>query len=251
MPLLGEAWRTHAWSRVLDLGSGTGSNVRYLAPRLPGPQEWTLLDHNRDLLDRVDTPECAGTVQRVQGELENLGLVAIRHAHLVTGSALLDLVSEGWLGRSVEACRRGRCAVYFALTYDGEITWSRPDGVDRANDPDDTWIQDAVNLHQRRDKGLGPALGPTAATIADIILRRAGYRTWLMASPWHLGPDDAAVAHALVDGWASAALALDAQTNHHAQRVRAWARRRQQTIERSAYRLTVGHVDLLALPDER
>ena len=36
--------------RVLDLGSGTGSNLRYVAPRLRQSQEWLLVDRDHDLL---------------------------------------------------------------------------------------------------------------------------------------------------------------------------------------------------------
>ena len=36
--------------RVLDLGAGTGANLRYLAPRLGGKQDWRLLDNDDDLL---------------------------------------------------------------------------------------------------------------------------------------------------------------------------------------------------------
>ena len=50
LPVLAEEWRRRGWSRIVDLGSGTGSNARYLAPRLPGAQQWTLVDHDADLL---------------------------------------------------------------------------------------------------------------------------------------------------------------------------------------------------------
>ena len=36
--------------RILDLGAGTGSNCRYLAPRLGGDQRWWLLDADPQLL---------------------------------------------------------------------------------------------------------------------------------------------------------------------------------------------------------
>ena len=35
---------------VLDLATGTGSNLRYLAPRLGGLQQWVLADHDPALL---------------------------------------------------------------------------------------------------------------------------------------------------------------------------------------------------------
>ena len=47
------AWRRRGWSRVVDLGSGTGANLRYLAPRLPSGQRWTLVDHDPRHLDRL------------------------------------------------------------------------------------------------------------------------------------------------------------------------------------------------------
>ena len=36
--------------RGLDLGGGTGSNLRYLLPRLGAHQDWLLVDHDRRLL---------------------------------------------------------------------------------------------------------------------------------------------------------------------------------------------------------
>jgi ubiquinone/menaquinone biosynthesis C-methylase UbiE len=38
---------------VHDLGSGTGSMMRWLAPLLPGPQTWVLHDWNPALLDHA------------------------------------------------------------------------------------------------------------------------------------------------------------------------------------------------------
>ncbi len=38
---------------VLDLATGTGSNLRYLAARLPGRQRWLVVDRNSALLAHV------------------------------------------------------------------------------------------------------------------------------------------------------------------------------------------------------
>ena len=253
LPGLEEAWRSHGWSRILDLGTGTGSNLRYLSPRLPGMQEWTLLDHDSNLLARVDVLESPARLRRVQGGLADEGIEAVHDTHLVTGAALLDLVSETWLRRLVNACRSVSCGAYFVLTYNGEIQWSPSDGPGiRDHDADDSWVRNAVNAHQRGDKGLGSALGPTAGAMAESLFRKAGYQTWLVSSPWRLGRDDAELARALVDGWERAAAECTASApddgSAKAQRIRAWAAGRRRTIASRAFVLTVGHVDLLALP---
>ena len=53
-------WRARGASHVVDLGSGTGSNLRYLAPRLDPGQRWRLVDHDRELLRRAGAGQVAG-----------------------------------------------------------------------------------------------------------------------------------------------------------------------------------------------
>ena len=254
MSLLGRAWRAGGWSRIVDLGSGTGSNLRYLTPRLPGIRSWTLVDHDGELLARATVPGAAEAA-RVVGDLATAGLDAIgeSNADLVTGSALLDLVSKDWLGALVAACRESGSAALFALSYDGGIRWHAAEGDLRpADDPDDSLIRRSVNAHQRRDKGLGPALGPMAGLNAETAFRAAGFRAWLLPSPWRLGPGDAELARALVEGWEAAAVEQIGEASPagsaDADRVRSWAERRRATIDSGRFGLTVGHLDLLALP---
>ena len=243
-------WRARGWTRIVDLGSGTGSNLRYLAPRLPGPQQWTLIDHDADLLARAEAAGTTAEVRCVQGDLTEAGLPAVAQADLVTCSALLDLVTEDWLDRLARACRAAGCGAYLALTYDGAMQWSAAasgdDGPGGAGDPDDAAIREAVNAHQRRDRGPATALGPDAAAAAETLLRAVGYRTWRLPSPWRLGPAERALALALIDGWEEAALDLSPPPAE-ARRIRAWAWRRRRTAA-GRFGLAVGHQDVLALP---
>ena len=128
-----ETWRARGWSRVLDLGSGVGSNLRYLASRLPAGQGWVLVDHDPDhlrTLGHAGVPASVRSLRVVPGDLVHEGLAAIPHADLVTASALLDLVSEDWLRRVVDACADAGRGAHFALSYDGEIRWSADDNPD-------------------------------------------------------------------------------------------------------------------------
>ena len=243
LPLLAAAARAGRWSRVLDLGSGTGSNLRYLAPRLPKGQRWTLVDHDRTLLAQADPPDRVRSLDRVCGDLATEGIAAVGDSHLVTGSALLDLVSEKWLRALAGACRAAACGVLFAMTYDGRIEWDRAEAV--GPDPDDETVRQAVNAHQKRDKGLGPALGPSAGAVAQACFREAGYRTWFRPSPWQLGETDTALALTLVDGWERAAVEMRPESRR---KIGAWASRRREQLKSQVVSLTVGHVDMLALP---
>ena len=244
VPPLVRWWRARgARGRVVDLGSGTGSNLRWLAPRLGGAQEWTLVDHDADLLARA-VASGAGRVQgvvsltTVPGDLGGTGLDAVEGADLVTASALLDLVSAAWLARLAAACREAGCAALLALSWDGTLDWSSPD-------PDDGFLLHAVHAHQRRDKGMGRALGPEAGKDAEVMLSSYGLTTTVASSPWELGPADAALVRAMVDGLAAAAAE---QLPSEGARVAAWAERRRGALAAEGLGLRVGHLDLLALP---
>ena len=243
--------------RILDLGGGTGSNLRYVAPRIPVPQEWTLLDRDPALLEEAGCGEPSVRVRTVVGDLAFAGLGLVADSHLVTASALLDLVSRRWLTGLVASCRTHGCAVLFSLTYDGEIRWnpspgSRPSGptaseqTGGAPDPLDGLVREAVNEHQRREKGLGPALGPGAGRAAVELLRAAGYETCTAPSPWSLGTaGDALLAHRLVREWQAAAVEVRPAERQALQR---WAERKLRLIKAGSYGVRVGHLDILGLP---
>lgn len=238
---LQEWWAAGDAHSVLDLGAGTGSNLRYLAASLPGRQAWTLVDHDAHLLSHAGPPRPDIHLSTRREDLTTLVLEPGADVHLVTASAVLDLVSETWLTRLVQECARVGAAGFFSLTYDGRIDWSG------AADPMDERVREAVNEHQRGDKGFGPALGPEGAAAAEAAFRAAGYETRVADSPWVLGADDAELVRALVDGWATAAAELlaDEEAELHA-----WAARRADDVRLGRAHLTVGHGDLLALPPE-
>jgi trans-aconitate methyltransferase len=83
---------------ILDLGSGTGSNVRYLSPRLTGAQEWLLVDRDPALLLEVPDGTASCRIETLCRDLDTLDDAAIFAGRdLVTASALLDLVSARWI----------------------------------------------------------------------------------------------------------------------------------------------------------
>lgn len=233
--------------RCVDLGCGLGANAAWLAPRLPGPQHWRLVDHDPALLAEAgrrtltDAGGQAADTETLRADLTDDLTSLTRDAHLVTAAALLDLVSPAWIDHLVMTCRANNAAACFALTYDGHFTSETPD------DPDEHRVRTAFNHDQRRDKGFGPALGPEAALYAARAFREAGYRIHLGRSPWRLGPEAAALQRALIDGKAEAARNAAPEDQPAIDR---WAQRRHAAIGAGTAHLRVGHLDLFAAPAE-
>ena len=222
--------------RIVDLGSGTGSNVRSLSALMPQRQEWRLVDNDSALLATART-NVPVPVETYVADLQELDVALFAGRDLVTASALLDLVSESWLARFVQHCRLAGAAVLVVLNYDGRIECN-------PRDEDDEFVRRLVNLHQRTDKGFGAALGPDSGRRAEALLREAGYSVLRARSDWVLHPDQAELQRQLIAGWAGAAIEMSASD---AQRLRAWEGRRLAHVNAGDSRLVVGHDDVGAV----
>jgi hypothetical protein len=222
---------------IVDLGAGTGAACRRLSPRLPCPQRWTLIERDPALLAAGQVRLGPAATYQHLDLAHDLEAVADLRPDLITMSALLDLVAAAWVDRVVSLVLDLDAALYVALTYDGHVAWNPVD----ARDAD---VTAAVNRHQRLDKGFGPALGPAATGYLAQRLRAAGGEPGLANSAWHLGPDEALVQRLLLDGHA-AAVAMNAGDNDW---ITSWQARRHALIDAGTSAVTVGHNDLLFLP---
>ncbi len=221
--------------RVLDLACGTGSNLRYLAPRLGAAQTWTLIDHDPALLATLprEFAGCRVEVRRLDLALE-LGSIDFSSFDLVTSSALLDLVSESWLAALVRLCRETRTAVLFALSYNGHMSFEPAI-------KDDGTVHELFNRHQRTDKGFGPALGPDAANTTLALLEQAGYEVRADTTDWVLDDGQRALQAALIPGCAAAAADMSPGKKNA---ISAWCEQRLSAIAAGPARIRVGHQDI-------
>jgi SAM-dependent methyltransferase len=226
--------------RIVDLGTGTGSNVRYLARHLSGETHWLLVDRDPALLSEASRALKSLESLTVETREMNLGVLdasLFEGRDLVTASALLDLVSEKWLRALANACRAAGAAALFALTYNGQ---SRCDPVE----PEDAVICDLLNRHQKNnDKGFGRAAGPDAAAIAERCFAGAGYEVRREPSDWVLPPEAGELQRQLVDGWAEAAREIAPEQRAT---IDDWLQRRHAHVVARRSHVVVCHDDLAA-----
>jgi SAM-dependent methyltransferase len=232
---------------VHDLGCGTGSMARWLAPQLSGPQHWVMYDRDADLLARavVDVPPLTAdgsrvTVETRQRDITRLGQRDLTGASLITASALLDMLTAAEVERIARSCVEADCAALLTMSVTGRITLTPSDPLDDA-------ITAAFNEHQRRAGDEGRLLGPDAVGAAADMFARLGAEVVVRPSPWRLGGSDMALTTEWFKGWVSAACEqrpeLTAATH-------TYVGQRLADAAAGRLRVTVHHHDLLAVPRE-
>jgi SAM-dependent methyltransferase len=240
---------------IHDLGCGTGSMGRWLAPQLPGRQHWIFYDRDPDLLARAaaDLPERSGdgapvTVETRECDITRLTAadLARRGTHpgadhgepagLVTASALLDLLTADEVARIAAACVGAGYPALLTISVVGRVDLTPAD-------PLDAQIGAAFNAHQRRAVGGRRLLGPDAVDATVEAFSRLGAATVVRHSPWRLGGGHAALVADWFAGWLGAACE---QRPELAGPAAAYARRRRTETAAGQLGVVVHHRDLFA-----
>ncbi len=208
--------------RVLDLGGGLGSGARFLRRHAPG-LDVCVVDHDEALL----AVAAADGFDTLRADLRALDWPDVDGLHC---QALLDLVSWGWIDGFLARLARHPVPLLATLTVDGRVDF---DPVD----VDDAEVMAAFRAHQHLDRGFGSSPGPQAAQVLAKRLQVAGWDVAVERADWRIPASDAAMVSTMVAGIAEAAAEMCVQPA----RVHGWAARRRGAI-------TVGHLDLLALP---
>jgi SAM-dependent methyltransferase len=244
-----EGWRPIT---IVDLGCGTGSNLRATAPLLGPDQYWTLVDYDQALLDAAGerlTSWADGadkqdsrlilfkgakrlTVEFRRADIAgDLDTALGSNANLVTASAFFDLVSAEFIARFAAAVAKRKAAFFTVLTYDGDQRWTPEHDADDA-------MAEAFHAHQARDKGFGAAAGPDAPDVLGEAFTSAGYSVEEADSAWRLEEADAALIADLARGFAEA---VRETGQVDAKLIAEWTAITRTTA-------IVGHTDTLALP---
>lgn len=251
--------------RILDLGAGTGSLLRWLGHFMQRAQAWTLVDADADLLARafetiaeraeavgwaatwpgkktllVHGPEGAWRVEGLVTDLaEAPASLPLDRVDAVVSTALCDLVSRPWVETMAAACARRRLPFYAALNVTGRERFMPPH-------PADAVVMRGFRRDQRRDKGFGgTALGPAAPDVIAAAFAAHGYSVHRAPSDWVVDRRARAFARDIATGHGSAAMAWERRS---ATAIADWIAARRAQAEDGLLAVRIGHQDVLALP---
>jgi hypothetical protein len=243
--------------RLLDLGAGTGSLFRWLAPIIGRSQAWVFADADTTLLGRAldDTADWAeamgwtvsspgrallihtdmGTWRIETRKVDLARALDVSMVDAVTCTALFDLVSQEWVDHLVAQLRTPLLA---CLSVDGRAQFTPPHPLDGV-------ITGAFRRDQTRDKGFGRALGPSAPAVLVDALTSRHFDVHGAVSDWQIPPDAPEMLGELIAS--------------HGEVARHWLKPRQTAIDdwedlrlsqaqRRRLRIRIGHRDILAFP---
>lgn len=232
---LGSDPRTSRSRRVhiIDAGAGTGANQQWLAPRLPFPATWTLLDHDPDLLHHP----VQGNGRRVVAGISHLDELLAHddtRPHVVTCSALLDLLSYDELDHVADLLVATRTPALFSLTVTGGVDYAPADEAD-------VRLQSAFDTHQRRHD----LAGPRATEHLAARLEGLGADVVRAHTPWRLAAGHTALIERFLTDRVDAAREAEPGIEPVAS---AWLERRLEHARSGTLAVVVDHEDLLILP---
>ena len=250
--------------RIIDLGAGTGANLRILAPLIGGDQAWLLIDNDPALLiaqrreiaqwaahhgwgfseDGTGAAEITVGPARWQVRSQLLDLhasleqLALQDCDGLTTTAFLDLVSVDWIDRLCQMLSRSPRPLLATLSVDGLRRW-------QPEIKDDLRLRQAFEHHQMGDKGFGAALGIAAVDEMAMRLERLGFTVGTARSDWQITCEHPALLGQMIDE--ALAVACDLEPDA-ASAYAEWAAHRHAQVAVGTLALTIGHRDLLALP---
>ncbi|MEH1126449.1 class I SAM-dependent methyltransferase [Micromonospora sp. CPCC 206061] len=222
---------------IRDLGCGTGSMGRWLAPRLDGPQHWVLYDQDQALLDHAAASMAAPvTASAVRADVTALTAADLAGADLITTSALLDLLTADEVDRLAAACVGAGCPALLTLSVTGRVDLDPVEDLDAD-------LAAAFNAHQRRSTGGRRLLGPDAVEVTAGAFGKLGVPVRVSPSPWRLGSKQGALAAEWLRGWVGAACE---QQPTLAGPAKGYLERRLDAVAAGELGVVVHHSDLLA-----
>lgn len=252
---------------LLELGAGTFSLFRWLAPIVARPQHWICVDNDADLLQRgleltaawgrrlgytvetsedgarlaLHTPNGVWTIKPAQYDLEELDLSALVPDRVsgVMCSALLDLLSDDWLSELVYSLEG--VPFYAAMTVTGGI-WHN------LQDRDDALVLKGFHRNQIGNDTQRDALGPHAMSAVARMAAFLGLNHAWHRSDWTIGPRDRAMLrHVLAFHAGGARNALP----QHRARIDTWEARRNRHVDAGRLAMRVAHRDFLISSPEK
>jgi len=167
---------------ILDLGTGTGSNFRFLSKKINHKNQcWTLMDISKSSLYQAKNNIILNNkIKKVSlkynDAIKNIKKTNFNQFDLVTGSAFLDIMPYKWF-KDFHKLNQNTKIIYFSINYDGYFKFNPHHSLDNN-------MLELFNKDQQSKKdGKVKAVGPDCAEIIKSFFSKT-HKTFLLNSNW-------------------------------------------------------------------
>ena len=224
--------------RIIDLGTGTGSNFRYLSKKIKFKnQYWTLMDISKSSLNEarnnINFNKKIKKISIINNDIiKNINKTKFDNFDLVSGSAFLDIMPKKWF-KSFYHKNINTKIIYFSINYDGLFKFYPNHKLDKK-------VLSLFNYDQKSKKANNlKAVGPDCSNIINKHFLKT-HKTYLINSNWDK-----------IENKKFQLMFLDFCTNvikkHGKENFSEWLAFRKQNIYANKSKLTVFNKDFLAL----
>ena len=167
---------------IIDLGTGTGSNFRYLSKKIKyNNQSWTLMDISKSSLKEARTNTQINRKIKIisiknHDVVKNIYTTDFNNYDVVTGSAFLDIMPKKWF-KSFHFRNVNTKIVYFSINYDGYFNFFPKHNLDNS-------VVNLFNSDQKSKKVNNlRAVGPDCSLVIDSFFSKT-HKTYSLKSNW-------------------------------------------------------------------
>jgi len=167
---------------ILDLGTGTGSNFRFLSKKIKHKNQfWTLMDISRSSLYEAKKKIVLNNkVKKVSLKyndvIKNIKKTDFNQFDLVTGSAFLDIMPYKWF-KDFHKFNQNTKIIYFSINYNGYFKF------DPHHFLDDHILKLFNKDQQSKKDGKVNAVGSDCPEIIKSFFSKS-HKTFLLNSNW-------------------------------------------------------------------
>ena len=190
--------------RILDLGSGTGSFLRWCLLNKINFSEFLMIDNDFKLLDKFSSLTSTFCKKhdiefskitnkhyslRKNKKIHSSKVILsrkdidsqidlINDFDIISLSALSDLLSSKFLSRIFKYIHKDKI-LYFSICFNGKISWNKPHSFDK-------YILTAFNRDQQKKKGTQISLGFKSINKIQTLSKKYNYKCKKFNSSWIL-----------------------------------------------------------------
>ena len=191
-------------NNLVDLGTGTGSFLRWYICQKLTFHTGTLIDYDRRLLNSIGLSfrkffkDTDFVIKKLNADkylfsghlYQESSKILLNRKNifnfntkfnqydLISLSALADLLSKKYIKKLLSNISSGKY-LYFSLCFNGKIKWLPTNEFDK-------YITRQFNNHQIQDKGFGVALGSNSIKYIELVAKQEDYSIFKKDSSWKI-----------------------------------------------------------------